>query len=86
MPKQPVRFIFTAEQTQRIQSFFPDFKAEVEKHDPEYEGRNVKITNWKKTKAKELLQERLFANLDNAETQESWQSVRIITPLYFSQV
>lgn len=78
MPKTAVRFVFTAEQTQRIQSFFPEFVAHVEQHDPTHEGRNLRVTNWKKDIAQKLLQEPLFEGLDEAESKKSWQTVSVL--------
>ena len=77
MPKTAVRFVFTPEQTQRIQSFFPEFSEQVKQHDPNHEGRNFKVTNWKKDTARKLLQEPLFEGLDEAESQQSWQTVLV---------
>ena len=75
MPKQAYRYVFSNLQTKRVQSFFPEFAAQVEQHNPKHEGRNPKITNWKREKAKELLDEPLFEDLDGGETQEAWQNV-----------
>ncbi|KAF8162107.1 hypothetical protein BJ912DRAFT_1069019 [Pholiota molesta] len=56
-----------------MHSFFPEFAAQVEEHDPTYAGRNAKVTAWKQQKAAELIDEPLFEDLDPAETQQKWQ-------------
>lgn len=47
----------------------------VEEYDPQYAGRNPKLTAWKQAKATELLDEPLFADLDAGETRETWYNV-----------
>ncbi|KAF9553848.1 hypothetical protein CPC08DRAFT_767223 [Agrocybe pediades] len=72
--KDERRFPFTRDQISRIESFYPEFEAEVEEHDPSYAGKNAKVTEWKKQKAKDLLKEPLFESLSTEKvTLDQWE-------------
>ncbi|RDB28340.1 hypothetical protein Hypma_001346 [Hypsizygus marmoreus] len=67
------QYVFTNEQMEAIDNFFPELKGLVEKHDPMFKGHCAEVNQWKKDTAEAIMKGALFKDMPPCHSRDQWE-------------